>query len=222
MRYVIFLLLALNCAYLAWELLQVAPETTSEHSLLPPLPRDIRPLVTLKERDERESRPETRKIENLTEAQPPGAGLTLSCQALGPFLAESELGTFEKRLDRLGLTAKPQTRYVQEQVGYTLRLPSLEYEEALQIKRRLEKENIEANFVGLDNTLSLGAFRDSSQAKKALQRAHALGFEPHLEPDYARRSTYWLVFHKRDDQIKGITRLTRKNPDLRVESMACP
>lgn len=221
MRYVIFLLIALNCTYFAWEVLLVAPDKPLERSL-PPLPPNVRPLITLKENDARQSLPETRKIEDLTAAQPPAAVLTLSCQALGPFLAVSELGAYEKRLDRLGLTARPQTRYVQEQVGYTVRLPSLQYEEALQIKRQLEKENIEANFAGLDNTLSLGAFRDSSQARKTLERAHALGLDPRLEPDYAKRSTYWLVFPKRDRQNKGLNRLTRKNPHLLVEDMACP
>ena len=171
----------------------------------------------------RSSRPsETRKIEGPTATQPPGAVMPLSCQALGPFLAESELTKFEKRLDRLGLTARSQTRYQREQVGYTVLLTSAGYEEALQNKRRLEKENITASFIGVNNTLSLGAFRDKSRAETILARAQALGLQPRIEPGYAKRSTYWLVIQGHEDQDENLAGLTRKYSDLRLESMACP
>jgi hypothetical protein len=221
MRYMIFLLVAMNCGYFAWQVFLNVPGKTVDRSS-PPLPPDVKQLVTLKESDARHSLPETRQIENLTATQPPGAFMPLSCQALGPFLAESGLKAFEKRLGRLGVTARSQIRYQREQVGYTVLLPVREYEEALQIKRRLEKENITVNFIGMDNVLSLGAFRDKSLAEKTLARAQRLGLAPRLEPGYAKRSSYWLVFQRRENQDKGLAGLTRKNPDLRVEEMACP
>ena len=221
MRYVIFLLAAMNGAYFTWQFFLNVPDEPHER-LLPPLPPDVRRLVTIEERNARQSSSETRKIEGLTATQPPGAILPLSCQALGPFLAESELKQFEKRLDRLGLTARSQTRYQREQVGYTVLLSSTGYEEALQNKRRLEKENITASFIGVNNVLSLGAFRDKSRAEKTLARAQALGLDPRLEPGYAKRSTYWLVIHGRDNQDEDLAGLTRKYSDLRVENMACP
>ena len=220
MRYVIFLLVALNCTYFVWQILLNAPDKPVEHEL-PPLPPNVGPLVMLKESVARHSPGIIRKIEDQTAAQPPGAVFPLSCQALGPFLAASELSAFEKRIDRLGLTASPRTRYHRERVGYTVLLPFTKYEDALQTKRRLEKENITANFVGLGNTLSLGAFREKPLAEKTLERAHALGLEPHLEPGYAKRSTYWLVFQEHDNPGKGLKNLTRMNPDLRVETTAC-
>jgi len=220
MRYVIFLLVAMNCAYFSWQVLLNTPDKPVERSLHP-LPPDIRRLVTLKENDARQSPRETRKIEELTATQPPGAVMPLSCQALGPFLAESGLKAFEKRLDKLGVTARSQTRYQREQVGYTVLLPPMEYKEALQIKSKLEKENITADFIGLDNVLSLGAFRDKSLAEKTLARAQELGLDPRIEPGYANRSSYWLVF-RRDDQDVSLENLTRKNHGLRVEDMACP
>jgi hypothetical protein len=221
MRYVILILVAMNCAYFSWQVFLNKTMRPVERSLLP-LPPDVRQLVTLEERAERHSQSEIRKIEDLTATQPPGAVLPLSCQALGPFLTESELKPFEKHLDRFGLIAKPQIRYQREQVGYTVRMPSVEYEEALQVKRRLEKENIVANIIGVDNVLSLGVFRDKVRAEKNLARAQALGLNPHLEPSYARRSTYWLVFRRTDNQNDGLAGLTRKNSVLRMEAMACP
>jgi len=220
MRYVIYLLVAINCAYFTWQFfLNVSDEPTG-HSL-PALPFDVRRLVTIEEKDARQSTPETRKIEGLTATQPPGAILPLPCQALGPFLAESELKKFEKRLDCLGLTARSQTRYQREQVGYTVLLSPIGYEEALQIKRRLEKENITTSFIGVNNVLSLGVFRDKSRAEKTLARAQALGLDPRIEPGYAKRSMYWLIIERRDDQDEDLTGLTRKYPGLQIEDIAC-
>ena len=221
MRYVIFLLVAMNCAYFSWQAFLDGSVKPVERSL-PPLPLDLRRLVTIQERDAQQSTSETRKIEGLTATQPPGAVMPLSCQALGPFLAESELKSFEKQLDRLGLTAKEQIHYQREQVGYTVLMPSVEYEEALQIKRRLDEERIAAGIIGEDNVLSLGVFRDRLSAEKTMARAQALGLDPHLEPGYARRSTYWLAFQRADKQDEGLADLTRKNAGLRVEAVVCP
>jgi hypothetical protein len=220
MRYVIYILVAMNCAYFSWQVFLNGPMQPVERSL-PPLPQDVRQLVTLEEKAARQSQSEIREIEDLTAMRPPGAVLPLRCQALGPFLAESELKPIEKHLDRLGLTAEPQTRYQREKVGYTVLMPSVEYEEALQLQRRLEKENI-TSFIGVDNVLSLGVFRDKSHAEKTLARAQALELDPHIEPSYARRSTYWLVFQKADKQGAGLAALTRKYSGLRVEAMDCP
>ena len=221
MRYVILMLVVMNCAYFSWQVFLNEPLQPVARSLTP-LPPDIRLLVTLEEAAARQSKSEIREIEDLTATQPPGAVLPLRCQALGPFLAESELKSFEKQLDRLGLTAKEQIHYQREQVGYTVLMPSVEYEEALQIKRRLDKERIAAGIIGEDNVLSLGVFRDRLSAEKTLARAQALGLDPHLEPGYARRSTYWLAFQRADKQDEGLADLTRKNAGLRVEAVACP
>jgi len=221
MRYVILILVAMNCAYFGWQVFLNEPMKPVERSL-PPLPPNVRLLVTLEEKAARQSQSEIREIQDLTATQPPGAVTPLHCQALGPFLTESELKPFEKHLDRIGLTAKPQIRYQREQVGYTVLMPSVEYEEALQIKRRLETENIAASIIGVDNVLSLGVFRDKFRAEKTLARAQALGLGPHIEPSYARRSTYWLVFQRADKQDEGLAGLTRKNSGLRAEAMACP
>jgi hypothetical protein len=221
MRYVILILVAMNLAYFSWQVFLIEPLKPVERSL-PPLPPDVRRLVTLEERAARQPQSEIREIEVLTATQPPGAVLPLHCQALGPFLTESELKPFEKQLDRLGLTAKPQIRYQREQVGYTVLIPSEGYEDAIQVKRRLEKENIAASIIGVDNVLSLGVFRGKLLAEKTLARAQALGLDPHLEPGYAQRSIYWLVFQMADKQDARPAGLTRKNPGLRVEAIACP
>ena len=221
MRHMMYLLVAMNCAYFSWQTLLNGPTKPVERSTSR-LPPDISQLVTLEEKASRQSPLEIREIADLTATQPPAAILPLDCQALGPFLTESELEPFEQHLDRLGLTARSQIRYQREQVGYTVLVPSVEYEKALQVKRMLEKENIAANFIDVENVLSLGVFRDKSRAGKTLERAQSLGLDAHLEPGYAQRSTFWLVFRRTDRKDAGLAGLTRKNSRLRVEALACP
>ena len=224
MRYVIFLLIALNCVYFTSQTLLNSPGTQDTHPF-PPLPPDVRQLVTLQElqRDEQPLPADTgKRIEDLTAAEPPGAVIPMTCKALGPILAKSELKALEQRLGKLGLDPKPQTRYVQEQVGYSVLLPARQYDEAVQIKRRLENENFTTIIIGIDNVISLGSFSDESQAKKILARADALGLDPRIEPSYAKRSTYWLIFPERENRDPGLTGLIRKHPDLRMENTNCP
>lgn len=220
MRYVILMLVTMNCAYFSWQVFLNEPLKPVERSL-PPLPPDVRRLLTLEEKTAPQSQSVIREIEDLAATQPSVTIMPLHCQALGPFLTESELKSFEKHLDGLELTAKPQIRHQREQVGYTVLMPSVEYEKALQVKRRLGKESIVANFTGVDNVLSLGVFRDRSRAEKTLARAQAIGLGPHLDPSYARRRTYWMVFQGADKQDEGLAGLTGKNTGLRVEAIAC-
>jgi len=220
MRYLIYLLIVVNCVYFGWQELRHAPVFEGAHQPAP-MPPGIRPLVTLQESHARQST-ETRRIEEVTTTQPPSAITPLSCNMLGPFLAESALKSVEKRLDSSGLSTRPQTRYVREEVGYTVRLPAMKYKEALQTKRKLDRENITANIIGMDNVISLGVFRDKSRAEKILTRARALGLAPRLEPSYAKRTTWWLMLQEKDSGNTDVQWIIRKNPDLRLETFACP
>ncbi len=220
MRYAIYLLIVMNCVYFTWHVFQDVPENRVIR-VPSPSPPDIRQLVTIQEKNARQSSEVTRRIEEITVTQPPGAEMPLFCQALGPFATESELKVIENRLNKLGLATKPRTRYSQERIGYTVLLPAMEYEEALQIKRRLDQENITPNFIDKHNVISLGSFREKSQAEKRFMSALALGLDPHLEPSYAKRSTYWLEFQEQNNKKAGLEGYMSKHPDLRLEEIAC-
>jgi hypothetical protein len=112
--------------------------------------------VTIQERNTQQSPEVTRNIEEVTVTQPPGAVMPRICRAFGPFATESEREVIENRLNKIGLATKPRTRYIQERIGYTVLLPAMKYEEALQIKRRLDQENITPNFIDKHNVISLG------------------------------------------------------------------
>jgi hypothetical protein len=225
MRYTILFLIALNCAYFTWQMAVSASDSQVVRAR-PPLPPGVRRLVMLQEHVKDQppatASAETRKIEDLTATEPPGAVVPLSCQALGPVLAQSELQSLQQRLATLGLNVRPQTRYIQEQVGYTVLLPPREYDDALKTKRQLENNNFTASIVGINNEISLGAFRDKSDAEKTFARADGMGLAPRLEPSYAKRSTYWLVLPERDSKDAKLAAVTRKYPGLRVENLTCP
>ena len=97
-----------------------------------------------------------------------------------------------------------------------------EYDEAVRIKQQLKKDNFTANIVSRRNEISLGAFRDKSQAERTFTRADGMGLSPRIEPSYANRSTYWLVFGRGDNDDAELAALKKKYPDLHVEIQACP
>jgi hypothetical protein len=220
MRYLVYLLIVMNCVYFGWQVLRTVPDLPVVHNN-PAWPSGIKQLVTLQEKAARQST-ETRDIEEVTVAQPPSAVTPQSCTMLGPFLAESVMKAIEKRLGSLGLMTRAQTRYVKEEVGYTVLLPAMEYNEASQVKRKLDRENITAYIIGTDNVISLGVFREKTNAENILASARALGLAPHLEPSYAKRTTWWLVLQEEDSRNAGVDGVIRKNPELRLEKMACP
>jgi hypothetical protein len=221
MRHLIFLLIAINCVYFGWQVLRYAPAVEVVHNRARPPPPGIRRLVTLQEKDARQSA-EARPIEEVTVTEPPSAASPTSCKVLGPFLAESKLEEVRKRLNTLGLVTRPQTRYVPEQVGYTVLLAEMAYDEALRIKRKLEEQNITAYILGTNNIISLGVFKEKSHAEKVLTSARAIGLDPHLEPSYAKRTTRWLVLQDKSPRNAGVAEIIKQDAKLRLEQIACP
>ena len=220
MRHAIYLLIVMNFVYYTWHVFQDVPENKVIRDPYH-LPPDIRRLVTIQESNVQQSPEVTRGIEEVTVTHPPGAEMPRFCQALGPFATEPELRVIETRLNKLGLATKPSTRYIQERVGYTVLLPAMEYEKALQIKRRLDQENITPNFIDKHNVISLGSFKEKSQAEKKFTSARALGLYPRFEPSYAKRSTYWLEFQEQNNKYAGLAGFMSKHHDLRLEEIAC-
>ena len=147
MRHIVYLLLVANIVYFAWNMLQLSPDDEVARSL-PPLPATATRLITLQEMEEEAKQEEEKQnavvevsaIEALTQEQPPGAGGTLSCQSLGPFLAAEKMQRVEKELAELGLEATQRTADVRQQVGYWVYLPAMEREKVLQITQHLDEK----------------------------------------------------------------------------------
>ena len=123
MRYVILMLVAINCAYFGWQLSLNEPIKPVEHSL-PPLPQDAGRLATVEENAEGQSLSGIQETEDLTATQPPGAVLPLHCQALGPFLTESGLEVAYKAPEgvssHIPVAIDPWLRYAPGWSGYEI------------------------------------------------------------------------------------------------------
>ena len=78
MRYLVYLLLLVNVAYLGWHMYQ--DQTAGEVARdLPSLPAGAAPLVTLQELEQQQEQAEDiSEVEALTASRPPGAGMALA------------------------------------------------------------------------------------------------------------------------------------------------
>jgi hypothetical protein len=233
MRHIVYLLLVANIVYLAWNMSQLSPGDEVARSL-PPLPATATRLVTLQEGEEveegekkqdeenQEVTVEVSVIEELTQEQPPGVGVTLSCQTLGPFLAVEKMQLVEKRLAELGLEATQRTTEVRQQMGYWVYLPAMEREKVLQIIKHLDENSDKDYFIGKGNVLSLGAFKGLPRANIRLEGARKLGLNPLLEPRYSTINTQWLDLQVDPVGLDALSEIAEQDPDLQIETLACP
>ena len=226
MRHVVYLLLVANLVYLGWNILQTSSVDEVVRTF-PPLPATATRLVTLQEMEEEEEEKqdavvEVSVIEELTQEQPPGAGVALSCQTLGPFLAAEKMQLVEKKLAELGLEAKQRTTEVREQIGYWVYLPAMEREKVLQITKHLDENNDEDYFIGKDNVLSLGAFRGLQRANVRLENTRKLGLDPLLEPRYSTMSAQWFDLQVTAAGLDAAGEIAEQDQDIKIEILACP
>jgi hypothetical protein len=218
MRYVIYMLVVANCLYFAWNMTGDAPHSEVVH-VLPPLPPDVRTLTTVQERAAGSDSANVSDIEELTAGQPPGAGVSLSCHVLGPFMAEAEMQAARERLGELGFEPQPRSSDVQTQIGYWVYLPTLGHDQALQVVEVLKENKVKDYFVGAEDFVSLGIFRELASANKHSERIRKLGFEPLIEPRYSTRSVHWLDLE--DFDVSTAQPILEKYPDIRLQELAC-
>ncbi len=240
MKHLLYLLIVVNLVYFSWHMSQGVSDDDTVHEL-PPLPADTRRLMTLKElRDQQQEQapegptvmqPSSRagsptgseslaSIEALTEEQPPGAGVPLTCYSVGPFMSETELSAAAARLDKLELESSQHREEVQEKIGYWIYLPAMPREKVLGYKAKLDKRKDKEYYIGRDNVLSLGAFKEKSRADRRMKDLRKIGIKAVLEPRYKTREAFWL------DLVDGIStadhsRLSSVVPEAGIKQQAC-
>ena len=246
MRHVVYLLLLVNLVYLGWNLYQVQTggELVRE---LPPLPATARPLVTLQElRQQEEAQRRTQQeqearqqdegqgnqtaephvddvvaVETLTQAEPPGAGVSMLCQTLGPFLAMEQLEEVAERLDGMGLKTSYSSTETRQENGWWVYLPGMPRAEAYKIVQLLDDNNDREYYIGKDNFIALGTFRVLERAERRLKRLHKLGLEPLLEERYKTQTTHWLDLQGVYALDRELAWIARDYPDLRLGKQVC-
>ena len=219
MRHLIYLLVVANLALFLWHAVQDSSDGVQERAL-PPLPPGVRPLVTLEER-ERARAAGTSPVESMTASQPPGAGMPLTCSMLGPFLATAEIEPVSERLAELGYQAERRTTEEKNRIGYWIYLPAMEREKALEITRMLGDKGDREYYIGKDNLVALGAFRDMSRVEKRLKRVRELGLDPVVEPRYRKNTVYWLDLEGLNLDAGDLEAIATEFPDIQLQGVAC-
>jgi hypothetical protein len=246
MRHLVYLLLIANLVYLGWNLYQnqVGDELVRE---LPPLPATARPLVTLQEwqqQQEEQRRAQQKQeieqedevqgqqrveqevadvaaIEALTQTEPPGAGASMLCQTLGPFLAMEQLEEVAERLGAFGVETSRRSSETRLENGWWVYLPAMPRAEAVEIMQLLDDNNDREYYVGKDNFIALGTFRVLERAERRMRDARKLGLEPLLEARYKTQATHWLDLRVTAARDGDLAWVVEKYPDLRLEQQAC-
>ena len=219
MRHVVYLLLVVNLVFLGWNIFQSQSVRQVERDL-PPLPETAAQLVTLQEKEQAAAE-EVSVIENVTENEPPGAGVSLLCQTLGPFIAREAMLVMEARLVTMELEPQQRETAKQRPIGYWVHLPEMERAEARQQAQILDDHNDKEYYIGKDDVLSLGAFQDMNRAKKRLKRVRKLGLDAQLETRYRTVAEYWLDFQLESAAGEQLTGLVADDPDVWLQDRAC-
>ena len=248
MRHVIYLLLVANIVFFGWQMLQLQKEEGVERAL-PALPVTAKPLTTLQEMEQRqqrqqapesapdpvnEPRPQPTRdqglsdpqqqialVETLNELQPPGGGGAITCRTLGPIMAIAQLKSLGKKLDELGLEPRHRTYELQEETGYWVYLPAMQHSEAQAIKSKLDKNGDKEYYIGKDNFISLGTFKQRSRAELRKEQVTKLDLDAVIEPRYVIQTVHWLDIDRQTGDAVDLSRMLQDYPDVRLQEQAC-
>ncbi len=219
MRQIVYLLVVVNLGFLGWNIFHSQSIRQVEREL-PPIPATAVPLVTLQEKEQAAAE-EISVIETVTGNEPPGAGMSLVCQTLGPFLVRKTMQEMEEKLIAMELEPRQRETARQHPIGYWVHLPEMERVEARRQAQILDDHNDKEYFIGKDNVLSLGAFQDMNRAKKRLKRVRKLGLDAQLDTRYRTVAEYWLDFQLETGAGEQLTGLVEDDPDVWLQDRAC-
>jgi hypothetical protein len=219
MRHVVYLLVVVNLVFLGWNIFQSQSVRQVERDL-PPIPATAALLVTLQEQ-EQATAGEISAIETVTENEPPGAGVSLVCQTLGPFLAREAMQELEAKLVTMELEPQQRESARKYPIGYWVYLPEMERAESRRLAQILDDHSDKEYFIGKGNVISLGAFQNMSRAKKRQKTARKLGLEPRLETRYRTATEYWLDFQVESAASEQLTGLVVDTPDVWLQDRTC-
>ena len=196
------------------ELLESAPE-------LEPVPEPESDLESVPEPELLEPDEDFTMSESLNGLQPPGSGLAIGCQTLGPIMAVAQLRSLDGKLGELGLESRRRTTGDQKAIGYWVYLPAMERSQALEIKARLDKHKDKDYYIGKDNLISLGIFKVKSRADVRLAQVRKLGLEAVLEARYRKDTVHWLDIDRQSGAAVDLGAVLEEYPGISLQEQAC-
>lgn len=190
-RVLFLLLLAANLGLAAW--LVLAPPLVQAQ--LPPADPGVTQLTLLSEREG----PLADSAELARAPDSPGMNKDLRCTTLGPFPTQSDLRRAMAVLTPL--TERIQYREVRalRSRGWWVYLPAFaSRDQALTAARQLSAKGVRDYYVvtagDQENTISLGLFRDGTNAARRRDEVKALGLDPQLNERSEDTPEYWLDY----------------------------
>ncbi len=192
LRGVFFALLLGNMGYYAFS----ATENRSASMILPPLPSGVAELKLIAERE----------AEMLVTDGDLGGTITSECFSLGPFTNQSDLRRAAQAMS--SFVAASRQRQDQRLVdrGFWVYLPAVATrEEAINQARSLSDAGLNDYYVvtggDRENTVSLGLFREQSNAMRRQRSLQALGFEAEIARRQEEAVRYWLDYRRGGDEV---------------------
>lgn len=220
MRHLVYLLLVANVVYFGWNLFDSRLPSSARE--VPALPPGVERLKLLEEQHAGAAQDKAvRDIETLTSAQPPAAGASIICQALGPFYAASNIDSIATSLAGLGLQPARREVESQELEGYWVFLPAMDAAELQRVTAVLKSNNDSEYFVGKGNFVALGTFREYKRAESRLEVVRGMGLEAQLEERFVTRQATWLDIESDGSSAAELKRLAAENSSLQLLDLVC-
>ena len=161
----------------------------------------------------------------VTDGEPPAPDVTYHCFSIGPFVAIDDLRRTSALIENA--VQRQQVREVRssEVRGYRVYLAAFaSRQEAMDAARMLQEKGLRDYYVVTageqENTVSLGLFRDLSNAEARREMVRGFGFEPRLEPRQQELTRWWLDIAVAVDDTAWRQQATRY-PGTRIENLAC-
>ncbi|MFK7957898.1 MAG: SPOR domain-containing protein [Lysobacterales bacterium] len=186
-----FLLLLANLAYYAVN----ASQTRRSPVALPPLPIGVAELQLIAERE----------AEMLVTDGDLGGTITSECFALGPFTNQSDLRRSAQALSPYVAASRQRQDQRLVDRGFWVYLPAVATrEEAINQARSLSEAGLNDYYVvtggDRENTVSLGLFRDQSNAMRRQRSLQGLGFQAEIARRQEEAVVYWLDYRRAGEE----------------------
>ncbi|WJW75120.1 hypothetical protein QVG61_11565 [Thiohalobacter sp. IOR34] len=114
------------------------------------------------------------------------------CHSVGPFDSAAAAEAAARTLEAGGWRAVQRVSEIQQPAGFWVYLPEMSREEAEATVEELVQKGVKDYFIGRENFVSLGIYRDQATAEKRQQEIRALGYRPKLEVRYRLQKIHWL------------------------------
>ncbi len=211
------LLLALNLGGAAWLLFGQAPRRAAPAANDPGVPK----LVLLAERDGA-----VNGAELASAPESPAELANDRCRTLGPFPTQADMHAAMVVLTPLTKRMRTRETRSTHARGYWVYLPAMaNREQALATARSLSQKGVRDYYIvtagAQENTISLGLFREPTNAERRSAEIGKLGFTPRTDVRTEDVPAYWLDYAIAEQGPPDWRALLADAKDLREEDVAC-